>query len=137
MTKEDIRNREDIALLVRSFYEKVKRNQRIGYIFNDVAKVDWDHHLPIMYDFWENVLFHTGTYSRNAIGIHKDLNRLTPLNSEHFAEWLQLWKGTVDELFSGSNAEVIKQRATSIATVMQISIFQSGISRTDQMNKPK
>ena len=125
----DILNRDDIALLVNSFYEKVKRNERIGYIFSDVAKVDWEHHLPIMYDFWENVLFHTGTYARNAIAVHKNLNQLTALNRDHFAEWLMLWKETVDELFDGPNAELIKQRATSIATVMQISIFQGGISR--------
>ena len=129
MEKHDIRNREDIAFLIRSFYEKVKPSEKIGYIFNDVAKVDWEHHLPIMYDFWENVLFHTGSYSRNAIGVHKNLHRLTPLNRDHFAEWLQLWNKTVDELFIGENAELIKQRASSIATVMQISILQDGISR--------
>jgi hemoglobin len=127
--KQDIRNRHDIELLIRSFYEKVKSNEKIGYIFNDVAKVDWEHHLPIMYDFWENVLFQTGTYSRNAIAVHKQLNQLTPLNREHFNEWLTLWKETVDELFVGDNAELIKQRATSIATVMQISILQGGISK--------
>ena len=129
MEKQDIRNRDDIAFLVRSFYEKVKQNEKIGYIFNDVAKVDWEHHLPIMYDFWENVLFQTGTYARNAIAVHKQLHRLTPLNRDHFEEWLQLWKETVDELFAGDNAELVKQRATSIATVMQISILQGGISK--------
>ena len=136
MEKHDIRNRDDIAFLIRNFYEKVKPNEKIGYIFNDVAKVDWEHHLPIMYDFWDNVLFQTGTYARNAIGVHKQLNQLTPLNRDHFAEWLDLWKETVDELFSGNNAELIKQRATSIATVMQISILQNGISRKDQMKNP-
>jgi hemoglobin len=129
MKKDDILSKADITLLVDSFYEKVKRNEHIGYIFNDVAKVDWEHHLPIMYQFWENVLFHTGTYARNAIAIHRNLNQQTPLNRDHFAEWLRMWKETVDELFEGPQAEVIKQRATSIATVMQISIFQGGISK--------
>jgi hemoglobin len=126
--KRDINDRNDIALLVQSFYEKVRVNPQLGYIFNDVAKVDWEHHLPIMYDFWENVLFHTGSYNRNAIGVHKNLNQQTPLSREHFNEWLTLWKQTVDSLFEGTNAELVKQRATSIATVMQISIFQGGIS---------
>jgi hemoglobin len=85
-----------------------------------------------MYDFWENVLFNTGSYKKNAIAVHKELNELTPLHKEHFAEWLSLWRQTVDELFSGSNGEKIKQRATSIATIMQISILQGGISRTNQ-----
>jgi hemoglobin len=136
MEKQDIRNRDDIAFLIRSFYEKVKRNENIGYIFNDVAKINWEHHLPIMYDFWENVVFQTGSYGRNTIGVHKNLHQLTPLTREHFSVWLSLWKETVDELFSGANAELIKQRATSIATVMQISILQEGISRQDQMKNP-
>jgi hemoglobin len=128
MKKNDIENRNDIISLVNRFYEKIRSNEKIGYIFNDVAKVDWEHHLPIMYDFWENVVFHTGTYARNAIGVHKNLNKLTPLIKEHFAEWLKLWRETVDELFTGLNAEQIKQRANSIATIMQISILQGGIS---------
>jgi hemoglobin len=132
MDKADISSRDDIASLVRSFYEKVKKNEKIGYIFNDVAKIDWEHHLPIMYDFWENVVFSTGNYKRNAIAAHKKLNQLEPLNKDHFAEWLRLWTATVDELFSGDNAELIKQRATSIATVMQISIFQGGISTREK-----
>ena len=127
--KKDIIDRGDIALLVKSFYDHVRRNQQIGYIFNDVAKVDWEKHLPIMFDFWENVLFHTGSYSRNPISVHKDLNVVTPLKREHFAEWLRLWHGTVDELYDGPNAEKIKQRASSIATVMQVNILDGGISR--------
>lgn len=127
--KKDIIDRADIALLVQAFYEQVRMNQQIGYIFNDVAKVDWEHHLPIMFDFWESVLFHTGTYSRNPITVHKQLNTLTPLKREHFAEWIRLWHGAVDGLFEGPNAEKIKQRASSIATVMQVSILDGGISR--------
>jgi len=125
----DIQDRNDVTNLVNHFYDKVRKNETIGYIFNDVAKVNWEHHLPIMYDFWENVLFQTGSYSRNAIGVHKQLNQLTPLQREHFHEWLKLWKENVDELFEGPNAELAKQRATSIATIMQISILQGGIGK--------
>ena len=128
LMKDDIRDRDDVAQLINRFYEKVRANETIGYIFNDVAKVNWEHHLPVMYDFWENVLFHTGTYVRNAVAVHKNLNQLTPLKREHFEEWLTLWKQTVDEIFEGPNAELVKQRAQSIATIMQISILQGGIS---------
>ena len=129
MMKSDIQDRNDVIILVNRFYESVKKNEIIGYIFNDVAKVDWEHHLPIMYDFWDNVLFQTGSYNRNTIGAHKQLNQLIPLQREHFNEWLKLWKENVDELFDGPNGELAKQRATSIATIMQISILQGGISK--------
>jgi hemoglobin len=130
MMKNDISNRDDVAKLINRFYEIVRANDTIGYIFNDIAKVNWERHLPIMYDFWENVLFQTGSYVRNAIGVHKQLNQLTPLKREHFEEWLRIWKQTIDDLFSGPNAELAKQRAQSIATIMQISILQGGISQS-------
>ena len=54
--KTDIRNRKDIEKLVNSFYDKIKSDVVIGYMFNDVAKVNWEKHLAIMYNFWENIL---------------------------------------------------------------------------------
>ena len=121
--KKDIENRDDIILLINTFYEKVKKDEIIGYIFNDVAKVNWDKHLPVMYDFWENVIFFTGSYTGNPMTAHKQLNQKTPLNTEHFQEWIKLFTKTVDELFEGDKAELTKQRAISIATVMQIKIL--------------
>ena len=47
--KKDIENREDIILLVNTFYNSVKENKTLGYIFNDVAKIEWESHLPKMY----------------------------------------------------------------------------------------
>ena len=55
--KKDIESREDIIAFVNRFYNKVEADPVIGYIFTDIAKVNWDHHLPRMYDFWESVLF--------------------------------------------------------------------------------
>jgi hemoglobin len=55
--KTDIRNRKDIELLVNAFYDKIKTDGVIGFLFTEVAKVNWETHLPRMYDFWENILF--------------------------------------------------------------------------------
>ena len=49
--KGDITNRKDIEQLINAFYDKVKKDAVIGFIFNDVAKVNWEVHLPVMYDF--------------------------------------------------------------------------------------
>ena len=123
--KQDIQNRDDIELLVRSFYEKVKKDPVIGYIFNDLAKVNWEKHLPVMFDFWENTIFYTGTYSGNPMKSHQRLHQLYSLNAKHFAQWVRLFTATVDELFEGEKAELAKQRALSISTVMQIKISQN------------
>jgi len=121
--KKDIENKKDIALLVDEFYNKVKEDGIIGYIFTDVAMVNWEKHLPVMYNFWENTLFYTGTYEGNPMELHKHLHRLMPLTLEHFKQWNYLFIKTVDELFEGPNANLAKQRAISISAVMQIKIL--------------
>lgn len=120
--KKDIRTREDIELLINSFYEKVKSDPVIGYIFTDVVKVNWNKHLPVMYSFWENTIFFTGGYSGNPMEIHKRLNQRVHLKAEFFERWTALFTDTVDEMFAGEKASLAKQRAISIAVVMQIKI---------------
>jgi len=110
-------------LLVKSFYEKVKIDPVIGSIFTDIARVNWEKHLPVMFDFWENTIFYTGSYSGNPMKSHQNLNRLFPLTKEHFSRWNQLFASTMDELFEGDKAVLAKQRAISISTVMQLKLF--------------
>ncbi|MFZ1786342.1 MAG: group III truncated hemoglobin, partial [Ferruginibacter sp.] len=119
----DITSRKDIELLVDEFYRKIRTDDMIGFIFVNIAKVNWEKHLPVMYDFFENVLFYTGGYTGNPMLLHKHINQLFPLTDGHFNRWLLLFDTTVDELFGGERAELVKQRARSIATVMQIKIL--------------
>jgi hemoglobin len=126
--KKDIENIEDIKFLINSFYDKVKADTTIGYIFNDIVKVNWEKHLPVMYNFWENVIFFTGSYSGNPMTAHVKMHSVVNFTSEHFERWLKLFTGTVDELFAGDKAELAKQRAISIATVMQLKILHGEVS---------
>lgn len=121
--KKDIENRSDIEQLVNTFYEKVKRDEVIGDFFTRVTVIDWDKHLPVMYDFWENIIFHVGGYTGNPMKHHEALHRKEPLRAVHFNRWTALFNETVDELFQGQKAEQAKQRALSIATVMRINII--------------
>ena len=59
---KDLENREDIEVLVNSFYGKIRQNEILGHIFNDIAQVDWDKHLPKMYSFWEMILFEKSNF---------------------------------------------------------------------------
>jgi hemoglobin len=123
--KKDIKDRTDIQQLVDTFYTKVRADETIGYLFNDVARVNWEQHLPRMYDFWENILFQTGGFKGNPMAAHVQLHQKSPLSAAHFDRWQQLFLATVDELFEGDNAELIKQRARSIATMMLIKVSPS------------
>jgi len=120
--KKDITSRKDIELLVDEFYSKIKKDELIGFIFTEMAKVNWEKHLPVMYDFFENMLFYTGAYIGNPMELHKYVNRLFPLTDAHFKRWNRLFSSTVDELFKGDTANLVKMRAMSISAVMQIKI---------------
>lgn len=116
--KKDIQNREDIIKLVDLFYIKVKSDELIGSIFTDVVHVDWDAHLPRMYDFWENILFCTGNFDGNPMKTHKDLNQKRQMDATHFNRWNLMFQETVDNLFKGEKAEEIKNRAMNISKAM-------------------
>ena len=126
--KKDITSRKDIEILVDAFCSKIKNDEQIGFIFSDIAKVNWQKHLPVMYDFFENMLFYTGSYTGNPMELHKHINRLFPLTEDHFKQWIYLFIKTVDELYEGATASLVKQRATSIAAVMQIKILKESSS---------
>lgn len=120
--KPDIQNREDIILLVDAFYRKVRRDELLSGIFNEVIGDNWDRHLPVMYDFWEGILFLTDLYTGNPMQVHRQLHQRIPLQPAHFDRWKELFVGTVRELFEGQKAELAVQRALSIATSIQIKI---------------
>lgn len=118
--KKDITTREDIILLVNSFYQKVQLNAELDNVFNGVAQLNWEAHLPKMYDFWEAIIFKNPIYNGNPMEVHKQLNSKIKLTKSMFDNWLELFKSTVDELFEGANAFEAKTRATSIATMISM-----------------
>jgi hemoglobin len=122
MALTDICVAEDVKKLVDSFYQKVKADGLIGDIFNHVAEVDWEHHLPKMYSFWESILLSIEGYKGNPMQKHLQLNQKIPLTATHFDRWIALFEQTVDENFVGANANEAKLRAKSIAMVWQIKL---------------
>lgn len=119
----DIENRDDIITLVNTFYTEVRKDDLLAPIFDERVKINWEKHLPVMYDFWENIVFYTGGYSGNPMQVHKQMHDKFSLSTADFARWIQLFTKTVDQLFEGEHAELAKQRAISIATVMQMKIL--------------
>ena len=115
LPRADIANRADVSDLIVAFYHRVFTDDLLGPIFIDVAKLDLDAHLPIMCDFWETVLFKTGTYNRNALKVHRALHQVSPLTAEHFGRWLKFWNQTVDEMYVGEKSELAKVQAARIA----------------------
>jgi hemoglobin len=115
----DIASRADIERLVNGFYERVRSDEILGPIFDDVAHTDWARHLPKMYDFWDGVLFGVSGFRGNPLFVHGELARGLPLGDREFGRWLDLFHASVDTLFSGPCADSAKTRAVRIASVMQ------------------
>lgn len=118
----DISSRGDIDALMADFYGRAMSDPVIGYLFTDVAKLDLDHHLPVIGDFWESVLFGTGVYARhrrNPLLVHAELDRMSALEPHHFERWLAIFRDCVDRSFAGMRAEHAKFRGSAIAQRMQ------------------
>ena len=121
---KDISSRKDIETLVDRFYEKVLEDNVIGIYFTEIVKLDWNTHIPVMYDFWESVLFNTHAYKGNPMHAHLALNRKKALENKHFERWLDFWQETIFENFTGEKAEDALRKASNIAGIMKVKIQQ-------------
>ena len=126
----DITDRRDVACLVNVFYDRVRADDILGPIFDDIAHVDWATHLPRLYDFWESVLFARATFKGAPLVVHRALPRRTPLTAAAFDRWIALFQSTVDDLFSGPMAEHAKNSATRIAATMEHNIDSGTLTRS-------
>ncbi|YCM45958.1 group III truncated hemoglobin [Verrucomicrobiaceae bacterium 227] len=133
-TLPDLLDRSGIEFLVNSFYDTVRQDETIGFIFEKIAGVNWETHLPKMYSFWETVLFRTGGYKGNPLAAHAKLAPLTEMGKDQFDRWLQLFEATVDTHFAGENAEHIKRCAADMANVIYSKINGVQDPRFDPAN---
>ena len=97
--KKEIENFADVQLLVRSFYNKVLKDEKLGHYFAYAHEHHWDKHLDTLDRFWNNLLFFTGGYEGNPMQIHKTLHHFKHLDKAAFDRWIQLFLLTVDDLF--------------------------------------
>jgi len=122
---QDISSRADIERLIDYFYAQVKTDPLLGYIFNEVAKVNWEEHTPVIVDFWETILLDNPVYRKNAMEVHYILHQKTTFTAAHFERWLLLFRSSVQALFRGAKADLAIKRAEGIAGVMQ---YKMGVS---------
>ncbi len=109
--KGDIKNVEDIKLLVDTFYATVVKNNDLGDIFNEHLEGKWDEHHEKLYRFWQTVVLKEMTYYGQPVPSHFGLQ----LSKSHFDEWNRVWSSVVDELFEGENAERAKLRGRTMS----------------------
>ncbi|MEE9409184.1 MAG: group III truncated hemoglobin [Polaribacter sp.] len=119
--KPDISSRKDLKRIITKFYDLLLVDKKMIPFFEDiVAQNHLEEHLEIITDFWNDILFDTTTYKNNTMQKHIDKNAFIKFEKEHFAIWTSYLFQTIDANFSGIIAHNMKNRATSIATVMQL-----------------
>lgn len=112
----DIQTDDDIRAVVHAFYRGMEDDPVLGSYF---AGLDWDAHLPRMVAFWSSVVFQTGAYRGRPFPPHA---RMPGLSREHFAHWVGRFHRTVDTLYTGPRADLMKGRAEQIAGVFQVKL---------------
>ena len=124
MKKREIETFEDIQLMVDEFYGKAMISPVIGHFFNEVIELDLVEHMPIMHNFWSDILLGTKLYYGNPMIKHFALNKKSKMTPAHFQEWIRLWKANIQEHFVGAKAEEAISRAENIAKLMSHKVSQ-------------
>ena len=119
--RKDILSRKDIHFIMSEFYNKLLSDENMFPFFEEIVKQNsLANHLETITDFWEDILFDSNKYHNNTIKKHIDKHAFIQFKKIHFQSWISYFYGTIDTYFSGENCEIIKNRATSIATIMQL-----------------
>ena len=106
-----------IERLVRSFYAKVRSDERLGPIF-DARISDWEPHLAQMCAFWSSVALMSGRYHGAPMPKHLPL----PVDAEHFDRWLALFETTASEVCPPEAQAHFVERARRIAASLELGV---------------
>jgi hemoglobin len=123
--KSDIKTKDDVALLVSSFYTKVRNDNILKPFFSSIE--NWDKHLDTLTAFWESSLFLKTKYYGNPLEAHIKIDQANEntITQEHFGIWMNLWFETIDELFEGEYATMAKNRARKMSTFLYLKLFEA------------
>ncbi len=124
---KEIENREDIFLLVTSFYQAIRKDELLGPIFNHhLSDEQWPVHLEKLTDFWVTALLGEVCFKGNPSQAHVKVDKHMGHNMSqlHFGKWLQLWFTTIDSLYEGELAQKAKNASRKMATSQYLNIWK-------------
>jgi hemoglobin len=106
---EAIPSPEQLAALVDRFYDRVRVHPDLGPVFN-AAVHDWPEHKRLLTSFWSSLILRAGTYRGNPMQAH----RPHPITTQHFVQWLALWRETADDMLPPAQAALVEAYAERI-----------------------
>jgi hemoglobin len=132
MTTNEL-TKEHIKRLVENFYNRVQTDDLLGPIFNDVAKVDWEHHIPLLCSFWNSIMLKTNEYHGNAFAKHVEISKLASISEAHFQRWLQIFQEEANTVLPYNVAQEILTRANLIANKLKTGMLVSHCSASTKI----
>ncbi|MFS8136677.1 MAG: group III truncated hemoglobin [Thermomonas sp.] len=105
----DLPSSEQLAGLVDLFYDRIQMHPELGPVFN-AAVHDWPEHKRLLTSFWTSVVLRAGTYRGNPMSAH----RPHAITTQHFVQWLDLWRHTADEVLAPHQAALVHEYANRI-----------------------
>ena len=117
----DITNREDIRQLVNMFCKRIKANRTLGPLSASLLE-NWEHNTTMLTDYWNLSLSNTlGNSTEDCSFLQYEVASLVNNITEtrhHVRMWLNLWVATVDDHFIGQAANLAKQNARAISSLL-------------------
>jgi hemoglobin len=112
---------ELIRAVVDEFYDRARRDDIVGPVFNSkIAADEWPHHLCKIADFWSSMLLGSGRYDGRPMPKHMGIPELS---DAHFMRWLRLFRETVTELCTPDIAAIFIERSERIGNSFRMNVF--------------
>ncbi|MBV8913122.1 MAG: group III truncated hemoglobin [Acetobacteraceae bacterium] len=112
-------NEAVLERLVRRFYDRARRDEVIGHLFDVVE--DWEGHIAQITAFWSSVALMSGRYHGQPLAAHFPLGVTAP----DFARWLTLFEQTARETCSEQGVSYLMERARRIALSLETGLAVS------------
>ncbi len=109
--------------LVTRFYREIVFDDLLAPIFDEVAEVDWTVHIPNLIDYWCWIILGPPRYRGTVTATHRRLHAQQPINPAACDRWLTLWCSTIDDSWTGPNADRAKAHSVAIMTGMAKHVF--------------
>lgn len=113
--KKDIETLEEIELFVKQFYKTLCELPEMDHLYNKVIQINWEHHIPIMVNFWGSLILREGKYKGDILAHHQKVMKVIPLTRELFRTWEECFIEVLDSLYEGQNCNKTKKRVVAMS----------------------
>jgi len=109
-----------VEKLVRTFYAKIRADERLGPIFAKIIGDDWEPHLQKMFAFWSSLTMLTGRYKGQPMVAHMKIKTVAPSD---FDIWLTLFRQTAFDICPAGVAPIFIDKAERVAESLKLGMF--------------